>query len=114
MVNNGTVPEERLDDMVTRIMASYYKLGQDQDYPELNIDYNSPDAPGNGHVDVRGDHANVIRQIGGASTVLLKNEGNILPLKAESCGQIGVFGSDAGPDPNGLNACADQSVAACS
>lgn len=37
MVNNGTVPGERLDDMVTRIMAAYYKLGQNNNYPEVNF-----------------------------------------------------------------------------
>ncbi|KAF4471548.1 beta-glucosidase M [Fusarium albosuccineum] len=29
-VQNGTLPEHRLDDMVTRVLAPYYKLGQDQ------------------------------------------------------------------------------------
>lgn len=32
-VENGTIPLSRMDDMATRIMASYYLLGQDQDYP---------------------------------------------------------------------------------
>jgi beta-glucosidase len=27
-VNNGSVPVSRLDDMITRIFAAYYKLGQ--------------------------------------------------------------------------------------
>lgn len=32
-VDNGTVPESRLTDMATRIVASWYLLGQDEDYP---------------------------------------------------------------------------------
>jgi beta-glucosidase len=38
-VRNGTIAETRLDDMVTRLMAAYYKLGQDKDYPPVNFDY---------------------------------------------------------------------------
>jgi len=36
-VLNGSVPEWRLDDMATRIMAAYFYLGQDQDFPPLNF-----------------------------------------------------------------------------
>ena len=32
-VRNGTIPESRVDDMATRILASWYFLGQDQEYP---------------------------------------------------------------------------------
>lgn len=112
LVRNGTVPESRLNDMVTRTMAAYYKLGQDNSYPDLNFDYGNPDQEAtNSHVDVRANHADLIRRIGGASSVLLKNEASSLPLRDDSVGSIGVFGVDAGPDPNGLNACVDH---ACS
>lgn len=45
-----------LQDMATRILAAWYLLGQDQDYPTVNFnkDANSKD---NRHVDVQGDHA---------------------------------------------------------
>ena len=36
-IKNGSVAESRLDDMVTRILASWYHLGQDQDYPEVAV-----------------------------------------------------------------------------
>lgn len=36
-VRNGTLPQERLDDMVTRIMSAYYFVGQDRGYPEVSI-----------------------------------------------------------------------------
>ncbi|CAF4545814.1 unnamed protein product, partial [Rotaria magnacalcarata] len=32
-VQNGSIPESRIDDMATRIIAPYYLVGQDQDYP---------------------------------------------------------------------------------
>ena len=32
-VENNTIPMSRVDDMATRILASYYLLGQDQNYP---------------------------------------------------------------------------------
>lgn len=40
-VNNGSVPLWRVDDMVTRTMATFYKLGQDKGYPPVNFDYNT-------------------------------------------------------------------------
>jgi beta-glucosidase len=36
MVNNGTVPESRIDDMIIRQMTPYYYLGQDQDFPTVD------------------------------------------------------------------------------
>ncbi|KAH6855713.1 glycoside hydrolase superfamily [Chaetomium sp. MPI-CAGE-AT-0009] len=32
-VNNGSVPAAQLDNMVTRIVAAWYRMGQDKDYP---------------------------------------------------------------------------------
>lgn len=51
-------------------------------------------------VDVRGDHKKLIRELGAAGIVLLKNVNNALPLKAPK--NIGVFGNDAGDLTNGL------------
>jgi beta-glucosidase len=36
-VRNGSVPEWRIDDMVTRTLAAWYKLGQDSGYPDVNF-----------------------------------------------------------------------------
>ena len=36
-VLNGTVPEWRLDDMCTRIMAAYYYVGRDVNYVPTNF-----------------------------------------------------------------------------
>lgn len=51
-------------------------------------------------MDVRDDHADLIRELGAAGIVLLKNTKNTLPLKAPK--NIGVFGNDAGDVVDGL------------
>jgi hypothetical protein len=48
----------------------------------------------------------LIRTIGAASTVLLKNKNTTLPLKTPST--IGVVGNDAGPNSQGINGCTDR------
>lgn len=53
------------------------------------------------HVDVRADHARLIREAGAAGIVLLKNVNNTLPLKSPK--HIGVFGNDAGDPTNGMS-----------
>ncbi len=45
----------------------------------------------NQHVDVQGDHFKVVRQIGAAGTILLKNAGSTLPLK--KLGSIAIIGT---------------------
>lgn len=51
-------------------------------------------------MDVRKDHKQLIRELGAAGIVLLKNENNTLPLKTPK--NIGVFGNDAGDIGAGL------------
>jgi beta-glucosidase len=51
------------------------------------------------HLDVQEDHKDEIRQMGAASTVLLKNEENILPLSSSQTRKLAIIGSDAGPNP---------------
>ncbi|KAJ6529216.1 glycoside hydrolase superfamily [Mycena capillaripes] len=105
MVRNGSVPEARLDDMVIRTLGAWYKMGQDRDYPAVSLQ----------HADcgVQADHYKLIREIGAASTILLKNTQSALPLKLTvplclSFTGIGIFGSDAGPSPYGPNGCNDR------
>ncbi|TFY66533.1 hypothetical protein EVG20_g4555 [Dentipellis fragilis] len=113
-VKNGSVPEARVDDMVTRSMAAFYKLGQDSaSYPKVNFDYNTEDTFLNGvkvneHVNVQADHYKLIREIGAASSVLLKNTKNALPLSVNKIKRIAIVGSDAGPNPDGPNGCGDR------
>jgi beta-glucosidase-like glycosyl hydrolase len=96
-VLNGTIPESRVDDMATRILASWYLLGQDSpDYPTTNFNANHPlDEETNEHIDVQDDHQKLVREIGAASIVLLKNVNDALPLQKPR--RLVLIGSDAGP-----------------
>ena len=119
-VLNGTVPQWRLDDMVTRIIAAWYYVGRDNASIPINFDSWTLDTYGyqhffakedftliNEHVDVRQEHANLIRQLGSASTVLLKNTNNTLPLTGNEK-FTAVFGDDAGDNPYGPDGCPDR------
>ena len=69
--------------MVANVLASWFRLGQDKGYPSPNFDAQKPDGSGplNLNINVRSDaHTSLVREIAGASTVLLKNKG-ALPLK---------------------------------
>ncbi|KAF9468334.1 glycoside hydrolase family 3 protein [Collybia nuda] len=96
-VQNQTISEDRVKDMATRIFAGWYFLNQDSSsYPAVNFNGNNQgDEATNEHIDVQDDHFKVVREIGAASTVLLKNERGALPLKRPR--SILLAGSDAGP-----------------
>ncbi|KAI1077969.1 glycoside hydrolase family 3 protein [Whalleya microplaca] len=94
-VSSGEVEQSRLDDMARRILAAWYLLGQDTTYPSINIDAN-----------VLGDHKTNVRAMARDGIVLLKNDDNILPLKAPA--KLGLVGSAAVVNPQGMNACTDQ------
>lgn len=102
-VNGGTVPQSRLDDMVKRIFAGWYLLGQDQNYPAVS--FNSWQN-GQGGSNVQGNHKDIARAVAGDGIVLLKNVNNALPLNRP--GTIAVIGEDAAVNPNGANACTDR------
>ncbi|KAI0335394.1 beta-glucosidase [Cubamyces sp. BRFM 1775] len=104
-VKQGDVPQERLDDMATRILAAWYMLGQDSGYPAVN--FNSWLSFLGQNVNVQGDHANIIRTIGGASAVLLKNTGNVLPLHAPK--SMAIVGTGARSAILSPNECLDHS-----
>lgn len=110
-VNNGSLTLSRLDDMARRVMTPYFFLKQDTAYPSVDQQsgvmnkegvhpYLQQFTTGQANVDARGTHAKLIRSLAAAGTVLLKNTGNILPLKSPK--NIGVFGNDAGDNVNGL------------
>lgn len=42
--------------MATRILAAWYFMGQDQDYPPVNFDAFKPHDPFNQHIDVQDSH----------------------------------------------------------
>ncbi|KAK3081818.1 hypothetical protein LTS18_001826 [Coniosporium uncinatum] len=89
-VNNGSVSTERLNDMVTRTLAAWYLLGQDDGYPEVGVFPYNVQHP---VVNVQDHHAQVIREIGAAGHVLLKNVNGTLPLKKPSF--LSIYGYDA-------------------
>ena len=118
-VLNGTLPEWRLDDMATRIMAAYYYVGRDGAAEPTNFNSWATETYGyshyygqagygliNQHVDVREEHANSIRSAAARSTVLLKNS-KALPLTGTEK-FTGVFGEDAEISPLGPNGCSDR------
>ncbi|KAI0967795.1 glycoside hydrolase superfamily [Xylaria arbuscula] len=136
-VLNGSVPLDRINDMVTRIVAAWYQMGQDD---KTKFDGNGPNfsswtnsengvfAPGspteqderkvNQFINVMGNHSTLARQIAAEGTVLLKNE-ELLPIAydgstpsseaktEDSPLRIALFGEDAGPG-EGPNFCNDR------
>lgn len=117
---NGSVPLDRLNDAVTRIVATWYQFGQDQDYPPPNFSANTDDPTGpcypaalisptcvtNEYVNVQADHYIVARNVSREAITLLKNTNNTLPLSTSAV--LKVFGTDAENNPNGINSCNER------
>ncbi|KAF3155651.1 hypothetical protein TWF569_009013 [Orbilia oligospora] len=101
-VNQGSVSTSRLDDMVKRIFASWYLVGQDQNYP--SVSFNSWNNNGGG--DVSGNHKELARTVAGDGIILLKNVNNALPLKKPA--SLAIIGRDAINNPAGINSCTDR------
>lgn len=108
-VKNGSLPQIRLDDMATRILASWFKLGMDSpSYPALGV--GMPAAITIPHPLVEGrDPASKSTLLQGAieGHVLVKNVNHTLPLKSPTV--LSLFGFDAyaplvvNPDSGPLN-----------
>ncbi|CZS94149.1 probable beta-D-glucoside glucohydrolase [Rhynchosporium agropyri] len=103
-IANNQVPLSRLDDMITRILASWYLVGQDTNYPSVTgwTSWNG----GKGGPNVQGDHKTLARKIARDGIVLLKNVGNALPLKKPA--SLAVVGLDSIVNERGANACVDR------
>lgn len=126
-VLNSSIPIERLNDMATRIVATWYQMGQDDetkfssDGPNFSSWTNDEEGliyfgAGEGEtgivnkfIDVSGDHFKIARKIAAEATVLVKNDDGVLPFKRGAWGgrKIGVYGEDAGPG-RGANYCKDR------
>ncbi|KAJ3085885.1 hypothetical protein HK100_008901, partial [Physocladia obscura] len=94
LVESGKVPLDRLNDMVTRVLTVWIKAGQnDGKFPERDLGASRKR-------NVQSNHKSVIREVGAASSVLLKNDGS-LPL-GKTIRSIAVIGTDAAPPANGV------------
>jgi len=106
--------------MAMRVMAAFYYVEQNRTRGDINFSSWTLDTFSyehfyvgqgwtqvNDHVDVRGEHGNLIRSIGARSTVLLKNVNHTLPLTGKEK-LIAVFGNDAGANIAGPNGCTDR------
>ena len=83
---------ERLDDAVERILAPMYKLDQfssDVKYPEIDLMKNT----------ITDETKRINREAATQSTVLLKNDDNILPIKNMAGKTIAIIGNDALDSP---------------
>ncbi|CAG8034525.1 unnamed protein product [Penicillium salamii] len=85
-LKSKNLTEARLDDMATRNLMGWYHANLDNGTQTTTV---SDDA----YVDVRGNHAKLIRSHGSKSMVLLKNENNTLPLNKPH--KMAIFGSHA-------------------
>ncbi|PQE04344.1 beta-glucosidase L protein [Rutstroemia sp. NJR-2017a BBW] len=90
--------------MARRILASWYLLGQDSNYPSVTgwTSWNG----GVGGPNVQGSHKTVARAVARDGIVLLKNTNNSLPLKKPA--SLAIVGLDSITNPNGPNSCTDR------
>ncbi|KAF5331798.1 hypothetical protein D9758_016866 [Tetrapyrgos nigripes] len=102
LVRNGTIPEERVTNMVIRILTPWAWLGQDEKkLPEVVFNAVGLRTFSEGYRDVRKEEtAKVIRKIGSDGATLLKNTG-VLPLQNPQ--RIAVLGNDATDNVLGTN-----------
>ncbi|KAI0147436.1 glycoside hydrolase superfamily [Xylariaceae sp. FL1272] len=94
-VNNGSVPESRVTDMATRIIAAWYQMGQDASgYPAPGV--GMPGALTSPHQKVIAkspDSKPILLQGAAEGHVLVKNSNGALPLKSPDL--ISLFGYSA-------------------
>lgn len=100
-ISNGQVQQSRLDDMVKRVLAAWYLMGQDKGYPATS--FNSWNI---GTKQISGNHGTNVRATARDGTILLKNANGALPLKKPK--SIAVIGTDSIVAPRGANACVDR------
>jgi beta-glucosidase len=93
-VKNGSVPESRLTDMATRILAPWFQMKQDVDFPEPGVGMPASVTKPHKIVDARDpDARQTLVQGAVEGHVLVKNTKNTLPLKAPK--MLSLFGYSA-------------------
>ncbi|CAI5756194.1 unnamed protein product [Candida verbasci] len=125
-VYNGTIPQQRLNDMCTRIIATFFaiptvNLPLEDDVPnfsswthhtfgqEFPYQHFGPILQKNWHIDARSEFSdNTALTVARESVVLLKNSGHNIPIdKSDGVRRLLIVGKGAFADPNGFN-CKDQ------
>ena len=82
-VDEKIIPETRITESATRVIASMYKMGQLENFPEIDL-----------YKETKNDERKKLQRIAATeSQILLKNKNNILPLK--NITRIAVIGNDA-------------------
>lgn len=101
-VKNGSVSEDRVTDMVSRTLASFYLLNQDTDFPQPGVGMPQDLTKPHAIVDARNSSFKSVLFDGAVEGhVLLKNENNALPLKSPRI--LSIFGYSAKvPDLNNV------------
>jgi beta-glucosidase len=87
-VQDGQVPVSRLNDMVSRILTEMFRFRL--------FERTQPGTPSS--VVTSPAHTAVARAVAEQGTVLLKNDGGVLPLDTSHLHSIAVIGDDAGQD----------------
>ena len=83
LVDEKKIPEERITESATRIIATLYQMNQMENFPNIHIYQNT----------ITDERIKLQRKAATESQILLKNEDNILPLK--NIKTIGIIGNDA-------------------
>jgi beta-glucosidase len=102
-VNNGTVTEARVNDAARRILGAQYRLDQrstTNKFPDFDFSVNT----------INEKNKKLNREAAGQSNVLLKNNGEVLPITKSKYSKIAVLGNDAFPNycinsPDNLCSC---------
>ncbi|KAK4247230.1 hypothetical protein C7999DRAFT_32312 [Corynascus novoguineensis] len=99
-VNNGSVAETRIDDMVVRTLATWYLMDQDKDFPQPGVGMAVDLTRSHKIIDARNSSFRSTLFEGAVEGhVLVKNIRNTLPLKKPK--MLSVFGYSAkNPDHN--------------
>ena len=92
-VENGTIPKSVVDTMVSRIATEMFRFGI----------FNHPPTGTTGATVTTAAHQAVAARVAQDGTVLLKNDGGVLPLPAAHAGTVAVIGpaASAAPAPTG-------------
>jgi beta-glucosidase-like glycosyl hydrolase len=92
-IQSGSITEARVNDMVIRILAPYFLLNQDQDYPSLDLGRDTTE-----------NNYKLNRQLASSGIILLKNVNRVLPFNVSIDKFYSIYGSAAGQFNGGLGA----------